>query len=107
MAEDRPVMFGGTHFRQAISDESFFKKLPQFLPIKAKMAAMHADLGSKKGCSTCRQRRVQVNLERDFASILSALDPASRKAFKDHFGVKRMVVHAVDPVKHTAYLREL
>lgn len=107
MAEERPVMFGGSHFRQAISDESFFKKLPQFLPIKTKMAAMHADLKSKKGCSTCRQRRVQGNLERDFASILASLDPESRKVFKEHFGVGRMVVHAIDPRRHTAYLKEI
>ena len=97
MDNDRPVMFGGTHFNRAISDENFFKKLPQFLPIKAKIAAMHANVNTTRGCSSCQRRRVQMNVERDFAAIMTSLDPASAKAFKDYFGVNRMVVHAVSP----------
>lgn len=107
MDNDRPVIFGGSHFSRAIADENFFKKLPQFLPIKAKMEAMHADIRNKKGCSSCQKRRVQANLERDFASIMSSMDPASAKVFKDYFGVSRMLVHSVNPATHSAYLKEL
>lgn len=107
MAEDRPVLFSGTHLKQAINDDSFYKKLPQFLPIKTKIATMHVNLKNPKGCASCQQRRVQGNIERDFAAIASALDPASGKIFKDYFGVKRMVIHAVNPVTHAAYLKEI
>lgn len=103
----RPVLFGGAHFKKAVSDDMFYKRLPQFLPIKAKMATMHTSLNQKKGCSTCNQRRVQVNLERDFAAIASSLDKTSGKLFKDYFGVKRMVMHAVNPTTHAAYLKEI
>lgn len=107
MHNAKPVLFGGTHFNKAIADEGFYKKLPQFLPIKAKIATMHADLKNSKGCSSCQKRRVQANIERDFASIAASLDPASAKVFKDYFGVQRMLMHAVNPVTHAAYLKEL
>ena len=103
----KPVLFGGTHFNKAISDDEFFKKLPQFLPIKAKIATMHADLKTKKGCSSCQKRRIQANIERDFAVIATSLDPESGKIFKDYFGVQRMLMHAVNPATHAAYLKEL
>lgn len=105
--ETRPVLFGGAHFNKAVGDENFYKKLPQFLSIKAKMEAMHASLNNHKGCSSCQRRRIQVNLERDFAAIASSLDPASAQVFKDYFGVKRMLMHAVNPTTHAAYLKEL
>lgn len=107
MDNERPVIFGGAHFSRAVADEGFFRRLPQFLPIKAKMEAMHADLKNRKGCSSCQKRRIQANLERDFAAIMSSMDPASAKVFKDYFGVKRMVMHAVNPTTHSAYLKEL
>ena len=107
MDEIRPVLFGGQHFQKAIADEGFFKLLPQFLPVKKKMETMHASLKSNKGCSSCQKRRIQVNIERDFASIVSSLDPASGKKLKDYFGVKRMVIHAVNPTTHAAYLKEI
>lgn len=103
----RPVMFGGTHVKKAINDDEFFEKLPQFKPIRAKIAAMHANLKNPKGCSSCQQRRVQLNVEQDFAAIASALDPASGKIFKDYFGAKRMVIHAVNPVTRAAYLKDI
>lgn len=105
--DDKPVLFGGAHFTKAIEDESFFKKLPQFLPVKTKMEAMHADLGKNKGCSSCQKRRIRANIERDFAAIVASLDPDSSKIFKEYFGVSRMVMHAVDPTTHAAYLKEI
>lgn len=100
-------IFGGTHFRKAINDPAFFDKLPQFRTIQAKIKASHIDVKSSKGCAPCRQKRLQSNLERDFAAIASSLDPASGRIFKDYFGVSRMVIHAVHPVTKNAYLKEI
>ena len=107
MNEVRPVMFGGTHFTKAMADDAFFKALPQFLPVKKKMEAMHADLKTKKGCSSCMKRRVQANIERDFAAVVSSLDEESGKKFKEYFGTPRMVIHAVNPETRAAYLKEI
>lgn len=107
MDETRPVMFGGAHFSKAVADTSFFEKFPQYLPIKQKMAAMHAELHNGKGCTPCKKRRLQANLERDFAAITASLDEDSGKRFKEYFGVKRMVMHAVNPETHAAYLKEI
>jgi hypothetical protein len=107
MSEEKPVIFGGAHFSKAIADDSFFNKLPQFKPIKVKMDTMHADLKNHKGCTPCQKRRIQANLERDFAAIVSSLDPDSGKKFKEYFGVSRMVIHAVNPTTHSAYLKEI
>lgn len=105
--EPRPVLFGGEHITKAMKDDNFYALLPQFLPIKAKIAAMHVDLKNPKGCSSCQQRRVKVSVERDFAAIVASLDPASGRKFKDYFGVQKMVIHAVDPRTNSAYLKEI
>ena len=107
MSEEKPVIFGGVHYSKAITDHEFFNKFPQFKSIKVKMDTMHADLKNNKGCTPCQKRRIQANLERDFASIVSSLDPETGKKFKDYFGVKRMVIHAVNPTTHAAYLKEI
>lgn len=107
MANDRPVLFGGEHIKKALNDSAFYDKLPQFRQIKAKMAAMQASLKNQKGCSSCQQRRTQLNVEREFAAIASSLDAESGKAFREYFGVPRMVIHAVNPVTHAAYLKDI
>lgn len=107
MTNSRPVLLSGSHFTKAINDDEFYKKLPQFLPLKAKLKAMHVNLKNPRGCSSCQQRRVQGNLERDFAAIVSSLDAESGKAFKNYFGASRMVVHAVNPTTHAAYLKDI
>lgn len=107
MSEEKPVIFGGAHYSKAISDPEFFNKFPQFKSIKVKMDTMHADLKNNKGCTPCQKRRIQANLERDFSSIVSSLDPATSSKFKEYFGVKRMFMHAVNPTTHAAYLKAL
>ena len=105
--EIRPVLFSGEHLTRAMKDDAFYAQLPQFLPIKAKIAAMHVDFKYPRGCSPCQQRRVRVNIERDFAAIVSSLDADAGKIFKSYFGCPRMVIHAVDPKTHAAYLKEI
>ncbi len=107
MADIRPVLFGGAHFKQALNDDKFYEKLPQFLPIRTKLKTLHVNMKSNKGCSSCQQRRIQNNLERDFAAIAASLDPTSGKIFKEYFGVQRMVIHAVNPKTHAAYLKDI
>jgi len=107
MSDIKPVLFGGVHIKKAINDDKFYQLMPQFLTIKAKIAAMHANLKNAKGCTPCQQRRVQTNVERDFAAIAASLDTAAGKTFKNYFGVPRMVIHAVNPVTHVAYLKDI
>lgn len=107
MANERPVLFGGEHLTRAIKDDAFYAKLPQFLPIKAKINAMHANVKNPSGCSSCAQRRVRTNVERDFAAIVASLDPESGRKFREYFGVNRMVIHAVNPKTHAAYLKDI
>ena len=107
MDNSKPVLFGGAHFNKAIGDDEFFKKMPQFLPLKAKMAAMQDSLKHKKGCSSCQKRRIRVNIERDFAAIAASLDPEAGKTFREYFGASKMLLHAVNPTTHAAYLKEI
>lgn len=105
--EIRPVLLGGTHIKKAIYDPEFYKILPQFLPIQVKLKAMHMETNKSSGCSSCRMRRAVTNVERDFSAIVSSLDSASGKIFKDYFGVPKMVIHAVNPTTQAVYLKEL
>lgn len=104
---ERSVMLGGAHISKAVSDDSFFRTMPEFMPIKAKISAMHADMSSKSGCAPCRQKRVRANIEADFASIASSLTPDGAARLKRYFCEDRMTVFARNPRTGNAYVKEL
>ena len=39
----RPVLLGQSHIQRALSDDRFYGMLPEFLPVRRKMEAAHAD----------------------------------------------------------------
>lgn len=106
-SSERPVLFSGAMLSKAVHDDSFFEKFPQFKTIKVKLNAMHVNVKAHTGCSSCQKRRVQYNIERDFTSIMSHLDKEEGARLKSYFGVKRLVVHSVNPTTHAAYLKEI
>lgn len=102
----KKALLGGEHFHKAIKDPEFYKKLPQFLTIKAKLDAMHVNL-TKPSCSSCQKRRIQRALEGDFAVIAATLSPEAGKVFKEYFGVDAMLVNVVDPVTKAVRLKHI
>lgn len=93
---DRPVMFGVDQVKRAIGDSNFFTLLPEFLPIKKKLEAMHMNFDA--GCSSCVKRRAATSVTSDFMTILSGLSDDALGRVKSYLGVNRLLVRTVNRV---------
>ncbi len=101
----RPVILESAHIQRAISDPNFFTRMPEFLPVKKKMEALHVDMG--KGCSTCRRRRLANTVNSDFVSVLNSLTPDGYARLKKYIGAEKLLVRAMDRTLNRPVLREV
>lgn len=102
------VMLGGEHITKAVSDDGFFRLMPEFSSVKAQIAAMHIDLNSKKGCSSCKKRRLHNNIDGNFAAIASRLPPERARVLKKFLGVdddQKFFIRAVNPATRQLVLK--
>ena len=101
----RPVLLGQSHIQRALSDDRFYGMLPEFLPVRRKMEAAHADLGT--GCTPCRRRRLSASFSSDFVSILNSLSQDGLARLKKYLGVGRLLVRAMDRTAGRPVLKEV
>lgn len=102
---DRPVILQPSHIRTATSDPNFYAMLPEFLPLKRKVEALHIDL--KKGCPSCNKRRAADTTNSDFASILGSLTPDGFSRLKKYLGAGRLLIRARDPRSGSFVMKEV
>ena len=102
---EQPTLLGEPHVSKALADPQFFVQLPEFLSLRVKMQAMHADLSAATGCGGCRRRRVVGNLYADFCSIITALTPDGIGRLKQYLGCQALMLNTVDPLTHQVRLR--
>lgn len=98
--QKKGVLLGGEHVHKAISDEGFFRAMPEFASIRAQIATMHLDPNPKKGCGPCARRRLHANIDSNFAAIAAALPESRAKDLKKYFGIpedRPMFIRAVNP----------
>lgn len=89
----RPVILSQGHVSRALADAAFYQKLPEFRPLQSKLQAMHVDLASNRGCSSCKRRRASVNLFADFLAITRSLPQESVNALKAYLGVEILLIN--------------
>ena len=101
MQSSKPgVMLGGVHISKAVSDDAFFRTMPEFASIRAQMATMHIDIHSKKGCTPCNKRRMHANIDGNFAAIAASLPDERAKVLKKYLGLDEdqpFYIRAVNP----------
>lgn len=107
MSNTRPVVLGPEHVKKAIVDPEFFSKLPEFLTVKHKLEAMHANLNSNKGCSSCKMRRAVNTVYSDFARIASSLSLDGLTRLKDYLKAEKLVINRMDPITRRVSLKEV
>ena len=90
----RTIVLGGSEAAAAVSDENFFRMMPEFSVLRVKMATMRAN--SKKGCTPCRKRREVASVSADFMSIVDTLSDDGRARLKKYFGVDGIRYTKVD-----------
>lgn len=94
------MILGGVHVAKAVADADFFKLMPEFSSVKAQINTMHIAMNSKKGCSSCKKRRLHANIDGNFAVIASRLPPDRAKVLKKYLGVdedQKFFIRAVNP----------
>ena len=100
-----PVILSASHVKQAVSDPNFYMSMPEFLPLKRKVEALHVDVS--KGCGSCNKRRVSDTLTSDFVSILNTLSDDGFRRLKRYVGAERLLIRARDPARGKFVMREV
>lgn len=84
--------------KDSMADAKFYEKMPEFLPLRAKMQAMHDDLVSPNGCTSCAKNRVFRNLGDDYLAVVSRLSGESAARMREYFGADELRARIIDPV---------
>ena len=101
---DRPTIMQASHIQKAMGDPNFYTLLPEFLPLKRKIEAMHVNLNT--GCTPCTKRRIADTVNSDFVSIMNSLTDDGFARLKRYVGAKRLLVRAVDRTTNKVVMRE-
>ena len=59
--------------KNSMADARFYEQMPEFLPLRRKMQAMHDDLVTPHGCSSCAKNRVYRSVGGDYLRIVAGL----------------------------------
>ena len=101
---DRPTILQASHVQRAMADPNFYALLPEFLPVKRKIEALHVDFST--GCSPCKKRRVSDTVSSDFVSILNSLSDDGFARLKKYIGASRLLVRSMDRSRTKMVMRE-
>lgn len=109
MERKHGIMLGGIHIEKAVSDSSFFQLMPEFASIRSQLSTMHAEMNTKKGCSSCNKRRIHANIDGNFVAIASRLTEDRAKVLKKYLGIgedELLYIRAVNPATHQLIMKQ-
>lgn len=84
--------------KDSMADARFYEQMPEFLPLRKKMQAMHDDLITPHGCSNCAKNRVYRSLGGDYLRIVANLRPDAAERLRRYFGADELRANILDPV---------
>jgi len=84
--------------KDSMADARFYEQMPEFLPLRMKMKAMHDDLVTPHGCSTCAKNRVYRSLGGDYLRIVEGLKDEARERLRLYFGADELRATVLDAV---------
>ncbi len=83
--------------KDSMADARFYEQMPEFLPLRMKMKAMHDDLVTPRGCSNCAKNRVYRSLGTAYLAIVASLRPDGVERLRRYFGADELRATTVDP----------
>lgn len=104
MPNDQPRLISQGMVSSSLADPAFYQAVPEFMPFKAKLKAMHVPMKSG-GCGGCKTRRVQGNLYGEYVALVQALSPSGLQRIKQYFGTQRFMVNNVEAKTNRVELR--
>lgn len=84
--------------KDSMADARFYEQMPEFLPLRKKMQAMHNDLITPKGCSNCAKNRAYRSLGGDYLTIVANLKEQAVERLRKYFGADELRATTIDPV---------
>lgn len=83
--------------KDSMADARFYEQMPEFLPLRKKMQAMHNDLITPHGCTSCAKNRAYRSLGGDYLMIVANLKEAAQERLKRYFGADELRATILDP----------
>jgi len=83
--------------KDSMADARFYEQMPEFLPLRRKMQAMHDDLVTPHGCSNCAKNRVYRSLGGDYLKIVENLRDDAKERLRRYFGADELHATVLDP----------
>jgi len=83
--------------KDSMADAKFYEQMPEFLPLRKKMQAMHDDLITPHGCSSCAKNRVYRSLGGDYLRIAAGLSGDAAERMRRYFGADELRATILDP----------
>ena len=84
--------------KDSMADARFYEQMPEFLPLRRKMQAMHNDLVTPHGCTTCAKNRVYRSMGGDYLRIVENLKDDATERLRRYFGADELRATVLDPV---------
>lgn len=83
--------------KDSMADARFYEQMPEFLPLRRKMQAMHDDLITPHGCTNCAKNRVYRSLGGDYLRIVEVLGDDAKERLRRYFGADELRATVLDP----------
>lgn len=102
MSDTAPVakkikLLGEQEIKDSMTDLKFYEFLPEFLPVRAKMQAIHDDVVKPKGCAPCAKNRAYRNFSADYLRIVQQLSDDGKARMRQYFGADELRATVLDP----------
>lgn len=90
-------LLGEQEIKDSMADMKFYEVVPEFLPIRARMQAMHDDIVTPKGCAPCAKNRAYRSHAGDYLRIVQNLSDDGKARFRTYFGADELRATVLDP----------
>ena len=91
-------MIAEREIKDSMADARFYEQMPEFLPLRRKMQALHNDLLAPQGCTNCAKNRAYRSLAGDYLAIVSSLRDDGKERLRRYFGADELRANVLDPV---------
>lgn len=82
--------------KDSMADARFYEQMPEFLPLRMKMKALHNDLITPHGCSSCAKNRAYRSLGGDYLRIVESLRGDAIERMRRYFGADELRATTLD-----------
>lgn len=86
--------------KDSMADARFYEQMPEFLPLRMKMKALHNDLITPHGCTNCAKNRAYRSLGGDYLRIVASLRGDAVDRLRKYFGADELRATILDTETH-------